>query len=81
MRIPATTKERIDKHGRQIAAIRELIHEGMRLVIDTRKDFRVIAAMQKETADAQKKTDASLRALIESLRGGNGHTNGKTGRH
>jgi len=42
----------------------------MRLAIDTRKDFRVIATMQKATAAAQKDTDASLRALIESLRGG-----------
>jgi spore coat polysaccharide biosynthesis protein SpsF (cytidylyltransferase family) len=78
---PTNTEERLDKHDRQIAAIRELIHEGMRLVIDTRKDFRVIAAMQKATAAAQKNTDASLKALIESLGGGgNGHTNGKTKR-
>jgi hypothetical protein len=46
----------------------------MRLVIDTRKDIRALAA-------AQKNTDSSLKALIESLRGGgNGHTHGKTGR-
>lgn len=52
----------------------------MRLGIDTRKDIRAISAMQKATAAAQKNTDASLKALIESLRGGsNGHTNGKTG--
>jgi low affinity Fe/Cu permease len=67
-----TITERLDKHDRQIAAIRELIHEGMRLVIETRKDFRTIAAMQKETA-------ANLRALTNNLRGGgNGHTNGKS---
>ena len=72
----ATTKERLDKHDRQIAAIRELIHEGMRLMIDTRKDLRTLASMQKST-------DASLKALIESLRGGtNGHTNGNgKGKH
>lgn len=41
---PATTKERPDKPDRQRAAIRDLIHEGMRLVIDTRKDIRTLAA-------------------------------------
>jgi hypothetical protein len=55
-------KERLDKHERQMAAIRELVYEGMRLVIDTRKDIRALNA-------AQDRTGASLRALIESLRG------------
>lgn len=69
--MPSKTEERLDKHERQIAAIRDLVHEGMRLVIQTRKDIRTLNA-------AQIRTDASLRALIESLRGGNGHTNGKS---
>ena len=70
------TKEHLEKHDRQIAAIRDLIQDGMRLVIETRKDIRTLAAMQKATASAQKNTDASLRALIQSLRGGShGHTN------
>jgi hypothetical protein len=71
---PTNTEERLDKHDRQIAAIRELVHEGMLLVIQSRKDIRALNA-------SQNRTDASLRALIESLRGGgNGHTNGKTKR-
>jgi hypothetical protein len=38
------------------------------LTLETRKDLRELAA-------AQKRTDESLRALIDSLRGGgNGHT-------
>ena len=38
------------------------------------KDLRKLAAMQLATAEAQKRTDASLHALIGSLRGGgNGH--------
>jgi spore coat polysaccharide biosynthesis protein SpsF (cytidylyltransferase family) len=75
--MPASTKERIDKHDCQVAAIRELIHEGMRLTVDTRKDIRVLAAMQRATAEAQKSTDASLKALIDSMRGGNRHASGK----
>ena len=63
-----TVAERPDKHDRQIASIRELVQEGMRLVVQSRKDIRSLAA-------AQKRTDASLHALIDSLRGGgNGHT-------
>jgi hypothetical protein len=68
-----TTKEHLTKHDRQINAIRELIKEGMRLVIETRKDIRTLAAMQKATASAQARTDASLKAFIDTMRGGNGH--------
>jgi hypothetical protein len=41
----------------------------MRLTIETRKDLRSLAA-------AQKQTDASLKAFIDSMKrgGGNGHT-------
>jgi len=68
------TKERLDRHDRQIAAIRSLIQEGMRLVVETRKDLRVIAAMQKKTDEMQKRTESKLEALIDSMtRGGNGH--------
>ena len=63
-----TVTERLDRHDKQIASIRELVQEGMRLVVQSRKDIRSLAA-------AQKRTDASLHALIDSLRGGgNGHT-------
>ena len=62
-----TVAERLDKHDRQIASIRELVQEGMRLVVQSRKDIRSLAV-------AQKRTEESLRALIDSLQGGgNGH--------
>jgi hypothetical protein len=45
------------------------------LTLETRKDLRKLAAMQLATGEAQKRTDASLHALIDSLHGGgNGHT-------
>ena len=70
-----TVTERLDKHDKQIASIRALVQEGMRLVVETRKDLRKLAAMQLATAGAQKRTDESLQTLIGSLRGGgNGHT-------
>ena len=63
-----TVTQRLDKHDKQIASIRELVQEGMRLVVQSRKDIRSLAA-------AQTRTEQSLHALIESMRiGGNGHT-------
>ncbi len=71
-----TANERLTRHDREIKAIRELIHEGMRLVVATRKDLRKLATMQVATAAAQARTDESLRAFIDSMRrGGNGHSN------
>jgi hypothetical protein len=56
-----TAKEHVSKHDREIAAIRTLIKQGMRLVVEVQR--------------AQKQTEASLKALIDSLeRGGNGHS-------
>ena len=64
----ATTTDRLDRHDRQIAAIHGLIREGMRLVLETRKDLRALPA-------AQNRTDKTLRDLIASMRrGGNGHS-------
>jgi hypothetical protein len=73
-----TTKQRLDKHDKQIAAIRDLVQQGTRLALETRKDIRALAAAQKRTETAQQRTDASLKALIDTLRGGsNGHAKGK----
>jgi hypothetical protein len=66
-----TVAQRLDRHDKQI---RDLVKEGIKMVVETRhlaletrKDLRELAA--------QKRTDASLHALIDSLRGGgNGHT-------
>lgn len=61
-------KQRPDKHDRQIAAIRTLLHEGKRLGVETRKDLRATAVMQN-------RTEAKLQALIDSMRRrGNGHS-------
>jgi hypothetical protein len=70
-----TLKERVDlhdrqiaAHDRQIAAIRELVKEGMRLMIETRKDMRTVVAMQK-------RTEQKLETLVNTMkRGSNGHS-------
>lgn len=61
-----TTKERLDQHDTQIAAIRSLVREGMKLVIETRRDIRTLVAVQK-------RTERNLETLVNTLgRGGNG---------
>jgi len=51
-------EKRLATHDKQIATIRGLVEAGMRLVVGTRKDMRELLA-------AQKRTEASLQALIE----------------
>ena len=78
----ATLKERVDRHDREIAAIRKLIHTGMKMFVKLeeaqitirqeqiafRKELRELAAQQRATA-------RELEAFIRSLRRGtNGHT-------
>ena len=79
----ASLKERVDRHDREIAAIRKLIQTGMRMLVkfdqnmlriegqqeEMRKDLRALAAAQRET-------DRQLQALIRSWRTGNGRGNG-----
>jgi hypothetical protein len=70
-----TVIERLDRHDKQIAAIRDLVKEGIRMVVETRRLGLETRKDLRELAAAQKRTDESLRALIDSLRGGgNGHT-------
>jgi len=52
------------QHDRQIKAIRSLVETGMRLMVETRKDLRILTGQ--------------VRALTDSLRRGpNGHAKGK----
>jgi hypothetical protein len=61
-----TTKEHLTLHDKQIAAIRNLVQEGMRLVIETRKDIRALVAPQQ-------RTERNLETLVNTLgRSGNG---------
>jgi hypothetical protein len=70
-----TVTERLDKHDRQIASMRDLVKEGIKMVVETRRLALETRRDLRELAAAQKRTDASLHALINSLHGGgNGHT-------
>jgi Spy/CpxP family protein refolding chaperone len=70
-----TVTQRLDQHDKQIAAIRDLVKEGIKMVLETRRLAMETRKDLRELATAQKRTDASLHALIDSMRGGgNGHT-------
>jgi hypothetical protein len=62
-----TTQQHLAQHDKQIGAIRDLVRDGMKLVIETRKDMR-------EMLKAQKRTEKNLAELIAAL---GRSTNGK----
>lgn len=59
-------KERVDKHDREIAAIKKILQTGMKMLvrIETKVD---------QLATSQKETDRQLQLLIRSLNRGNGN--------
>ena len=69
----ASSRERLDQHDREIAAIRKMILAGTRLVnrsgqLATRNEQQI-----KELVAAQKATDKTLKAFIASFsKAGNG---------
>jgi hypothetical protein len=75
-----TNKEHLarhDKHDREIAAIRKLVLTGMKMLVRIEAAQKRTDASLKELAVAQKATATSLKAFIDSMRGGNGHTKRK----
>ena len=66
-----TLKERVDRHDRQIAAIQDIIHQGMRLMLETRRDIAETRKEIRELVKAQKEVLATLK------QGSNGHNNRK----
>ena len=64
-----TVEARLTQHDREIAAIRKLIMQGMKLVVSNQKAHRRLT-------EAQRVTEKKLEALIEAL-GRGGRTNGK----
>jgi hypothetical protein len=71
----ATTKEHLEKHDREIAAIRKLVLAGMKLVVEVQREQKEFGKKMRELQASQKKTEAMLQDLIRSLKGGsNGHT-------
>jgi len=75
----ATLKERVDRHHREIAAIRKLVVTGMKMLVANEKQIRDNSRLIHELQVQQRETSRELQAFIRSLRrGGNGHTRGRS---
>jgi signal transduction histidine kinase len=79
-----TTKGHLSKHDREIAGIWDLMGKLAKGTLAAQEETRQLRALIgetqremrsaiKELAAAQKRTEATLRTFIASLRGGNGH--------
>lgn len=73
-----TLAARVSQHDREIAAIRKLILQGMKLINANQKAIKELRIAQRETDRMIKALTAEQRALIRSLGRGasNGHTKG-----
>jgi septal ring factor EnvC (AmiA/AmiB activator) len=69
----ATLKERVDRHDREIAAIRKLIHAGMKMLVQIEDKVRDLAQSQKETDRQLRETQRTVDRFIRSLDRGNGN--------
>jgi hypothetical protein len=67
-------QERVDRHDREIAANRKLVHAGMKMLVKSEEEHRAMRVELRQLAAAQRETDRQLQALIRTLRGGNGHS-------
>ena len=76
---PNKHEERLDRHDRQIKAIRDLLNEGIQLSVQWRKETLLFSKEMRELAAIQKRTELKLEAFLESMRriGGNGHAKRK----
>jgi peptidoglycan hydrolase CwlO-like protein len=79
--MPTKLEARVDKHDREIAAIRKLVLTGMKMLVRLEASQLRLEAAQEETDKmirnlkaSQMETDRMLKNLISSLgRGGNGN--------
>lgn len=65
-----TSKEHLSKHDREIAKILELMGRFAKGMLQLQGEVREVAALQK-------RTEAALKAYLESRRAANGHTKRK----
>jgi hypothetical protein len=69
--VTLTVNQRLDKHDREIAAIRKMIHEGMRLIVEEgRKAAEYGAQFRKDMLELTR----NVNSLVRTMRGSpNGH--------
>lgn len=69
-----TTKEHLTKHDKEIAAIRLLLRQGMRLLVDVQTAQKRTEQGMRLLQQSQQRTEKNLAHLIAALERG---TNGK----
>jgi hypothetical protein len=72
-----TAKEHLSKHDREIAAIRKLILVGMKMINRNQEQINRNQQQIGQLIAAQKRTEAALKAFIESQQASNGHSRRK----
>ncbi len=68
-----TLKERVDKHDREIAAIKKLLHTGMKILVRIEDRVDQLAMAQQETDRQLRALETTVDRFIRSMRGGNGN--------
>jgi hypothetical protein len=72
--MPSKLEARVTQHDREIAAIRKLILQGMKMLVENRAEIKALAV-------AQRVTEKNLDRFIRSLERGGPNGHGKTKIH
>jgi len=70
--LPSKLEARVTQHDREIAAIRKLILQGMKMLVENRAEIKALAVAQRVT---EKNLDRFIRSLERG--GSNGHSKTK----
>jgi hypothetical protein len=70
--MPYKLEARVTQHDREIAAIRKLILQGMKMLVENRAEIKALAVAQRVT---EKNLDRFIRSLERG--GSNGHSKTK----
>ena len=70
--MPGKLEARVTQHDREIAAIRKLVLQGMKMLVENRAEIKALAVAQRVT---EKNLDRFIRSLERG--GSNGHSKAK----
>jgi hypothetical protein len=68
-----TLKERVDRHDREIAAIRKLLLQGMKMLNRNDQQLNLLTAEVRANQQQISRLTAEVREFIASMRKGNGN--------
>jgi hypothetical protein len=76
--MPSKLETRVTQHDREIAAIRKLILQGMKMLVENGTQIKALAAAQRATDKKLDVLTATVDRFIRSLERGGGNGHGKT---